>query len=696
MSLSAVYQNAAAQTHKLVKAAEEAVYNEDWGTAINCYKQVVELKPEKPVYHTNLGECYFNHGDKKEALAELYKAQALYPEKKHKKIAYQTNELLIARVLRESDSLQEATDKLLSLDASKKKVIKMMTAEERELCEFAKSQKAAPKDYLYLNLGAFVNTEYADHSPVLSADGKTLYFTSRRPINGAAANDGGQSDENVFISTLVDSTQTWGTPVPVKGDINTNFHDAIISLSPDGNEMYLYRDDENGTIMVSKKNGDSWSAPEALPETINTAYVEKGAALSPDGSKLYFASNRKGGFGGLDLYVSKREGDSWGKAVNLGPSVNTAKDEEGPYVSKDGSQLYFSSKGHKSMGGYDIFTTPINGDSYGEPENFGYPVNTSEDELYIIEVDKKVYFSSRRDGGLGQFDIYASGPTAIMQTPITIIDAKVKKCLRDSSVFTVGIKDYSTGNSSEVVTATTGEFVIVSRRGHNYGINLVDANGNTVYSELFDVAYNAEDTIQKTILMPSFNPQDCIDDQYVAVKNPDIDPKRYDDEGNLYDTYVEIEDITFDLCKTNLVTNEGLQKLRDHLSAHENAKVKVRGYADASGSASRNVVIAGSRAAQARNYLLATKKVKPNQVTIESMGEENPLTKNYRINNTDWDKPTLAPNRRVEFIVTQQDSTQTLLIRPIRVNTNALELNPDYKRDAQKANGTPETKEFYR
>ena len=173
--------------------------------------------------------------------------------------------------------------------------------------------------------------------------------------------------------------------------------------------MYIYYDENGGDLYECRLKGDIWDKPRPLKE-INTSAGEKSAAVSADGQILFFTSNRDGGQGGVDIYWSHLSPNGkWGKPENLGMVVNTEYDEDGVFFHPDGKTLYFSSKGHDNMGGYDIFKTVLQPDnSWSKPENLGYPINTTSDDIYFVLSANGLtgYYSSLRDDGVGEKDIF--------------------------------------------------------------------------------------------------------------------------------------------------------------------------------------------------------------------------------------------------------------------------------------------------
>ncbi len=265
------------------------------------------------------------------------------------------------------------------------------------------------------NLGADINSPYADYSPVLSADEAVLLFTSRRPENiGGLKDEDGKYFEDIYMASRSEDEAGWLPAKNVSAPINTSGHEATIGTSIDGQILFIYKDDEDsGSIFITSFQGESWTVPEKVQGDVNSKYWETHATLSADGSTLYFVSNRPGGFGGRDIYRCKKlPSGKWSKAMNLGPSINTPYEEDSPFLQPGSNTLYFSSQGHKSMGGFDIFQSNfVDTGMYGgwvEPVNIGYPVNTTGDDIfYVPTIDKKrAYYSSASTGGYGDKDIY--------------------------------------------------------------------------------------------------------------------------------------------------------------------------------------------------------------------------------------------------------------------------------------------------
>ena len=280
------------------------------------------------------------------------------------------------------------------------------------------------------NLGKDINTKYAEYAPAVSPDGSTIYFTAtRNTTTGGKSTFDGEYYEDIYVAEDKKKGRKWYAPVVTEKNginnnifhtaknapqpINSKYDDATLCMSADGNELYVFKDN---TIYASKKSGDSWSALKPLNENVNLRNgYQSHISISADGSKLFLVSEQYSdyvgydGFGGKDIYVCyKDENGEWGPPENLGENINSPWDEESPFLSNDG-YLYFASRGHGNIGGYDIFRSKQDDAGvWSEPENVGLPINSGGDDLFYIETadGSRAYFSSERGEGYGDMDIY--------------------------------------------------------------------------------------------------------------------------------------------------------------------------------------------------------------------------------------------------------------------------------------------------
>lgn len=276
-------------------------------------------------------------------------------------------------------------------------------------CGVGKSLRERPIKVNITSLGT-INSVYPDYAPAVDSKENMLIFTSRRP---GGANKEVDLDmfpfEDIYQSPK-NAGGNWMLPRLMPG-INSPYHESAISLSADGKTLLMYKDDNGGDIYITHHIKGKWTTPKHLGNNVNTEYLEASAFISSDGKFLYFSSNRPGGFGGLDLYVSEKSGDDlWGPATNLGPVINTEFDDDVPTLSGDSKILYFSSKGHMGMGGYDIFRSHFieSAKTWSEPVNIGYPVNSTDNDSYFTQGKDtlRAYYASVKDIGVGDMDIF--------------------------------------------------------------------------------------------------------------------------------------------------------------------------------------------------------------------------------------------------------------------------------------------------
>jgi outer membrane protein OmpA-like peptidoglycan-associated protein len=473
-------------------------------------------------------------------------------------------------------------------------------------CNNARELVAHPADVKILNLGKNINSAYPDYCPRLSADQCTMIFTSKRPENtGNKTYDGGQYFEDIYIATRKDKNSPWTRAANIGWPINTVGNEAAIGISADGQEMLIYKDDlGDGNIYSSRLDGDSWTTPAKLNNNINSKFWEPAAFLSADGTTLYFVSDRPGGYGGTDIYKSKRTpGGDWGRAVNLGPKINTAEDEYSPFIHPDGITLYFSSKGHKNIGGYDVFYSRIIGNNdknWEEPVNVGYPINTpGDDAFYMVSPDKqRAYYSSFRDGGEGEKDNYMITFNEAMEPAPAL--SLIKGSVLDSNRraprnVVITVMDNTTGEviGSYKPNIKSGKYAVVLNPG-NHTISY-EADSAVFYSERrFVSAEKPYNEIDNNVKLPQ-----------MAVGSK-----------------VTLNNIFFDFDQARLRPNSTaeLERLYNYLKKYPSMKVEIAGYADAKGSDDYNKKLSFERAQSVVNYL-NTKGIEKNRLTAVGYGE---------------------------------------------------------------------------
>jgi tetratricopeptide (TPR) repeat protein len=379
--------------------------------ALTGYLDLLDDDPKNMEYNYRIGVCYLN--------TNINKAKAIpYLELVTRQTKYEADAMyLLGRAYHFAYRFDDAIRSYNQFKKDGKGTPENLADVDREIqnCYNAKELMKYPLNVSFENLGSSVNSEYADYSPFIPSDESFIVFTSKRAEGGNLRQDDGSYFASVFISR--ESEGGFLKSKNIGAPISSNDGNAeVIGLSSNGNYLLLYYDNSLGTgdIYLSEydKTKNIYRKPVRLDDNINAPKgYEIAATISNDGNFLYFASDRVGGFGGIDLYLSKRlPNGKWGPAQNLGAEINTAADEDFPSLSPDGKTLYFSSKGHTSMGGYDIFKAEWEetGVKFTGVKNLGFPINTPEDNsnFRISDNGRYGYVSMRREDGLGDLDIY--------------------------------------------------------------------------------------------------------------------------------------------------------------------------------------------------------------------------------------------------------------------------------------------------
>lgn len=369
-------------------------------------------------------------------------------------------------------------------------------------CNNAKNYMAKPVDVTISNIGTAINTKYDDKSPCITADGQKLVFNSRRPETTDSPLDlegDGKFFEDIYISTWDSASKKWNDAEPLQGKVNTIGHDGVLSISPDGKQIFIYLNDPSGEsrggdIYVSRVNGSKWKIPEALDKPINTSYWEGGACISPDGKTLFFVSEnprygkeKNQGVGTADIWmVTRISKTEWGKPVNLGPEVNSPNQEVGIFLAPDGKTLFFCSNNKESMGDYDIFKTSLTNGKWSKPVNLGFPINSERrDGPFVLSADPKTgYFSSDRKGGLGETDIYKVDLSnySVLETDMikksnnemSILRGKILDGFQGTGIEGIEFKiiDENQNEVASVNSDSNGEYFITLKGGANYKIQI--------------------------------------------------------------------------------------------------------------------------------------------------------------------------------------------------------------------------------
>ncbi len=618
--------------------------------ALPLYLKAQDFNPNNAWLNFRIGICYLNSFDKKKAFDYIQKAFLLNPQV-DPKIRYYTGRVY---------HLNSEWDKAISeykmyqsqLKSSQKEEMKDVTKKIDE-CNNGKVLSQTPIRVWVDNLGPEVNSPYHEYSPVITADESVLMFTSRRP--GGVGNKMDEIKNEYFEDIWVSykSGKRYTQAVDLGPPVNTENHDAAVCLSPDGSKLITYQGASNGgDLFISYLVGKQWSKPENLGKAINTKYHESSASFSYDGKILYFVSDRDGGLGGHDIYYSEiNEKGKFEKAVNLGPTINTEYDDEAVYMMPDGKTMYFCSKGHNTIGGYDVFKTTLENGQWTKPENIGIPINTPDDDAFFALAGngRHAYYSSAALKGYGGMDLYkitilgpekqpllntqdqliamAAKPVNNLKTEQAVEPTKPKMTLLKGIVY-----DAKTNapleailnlidNEKNIILASfksnsaTGKYLVTLPSGKNYGI-AVQREGYLFHSENF-------------ILPADADYQEITKD--IPLKKIEI--------GNA----IVLKNIFFDFDKATLrpESYNELDRLLKLLTENPSIKVELSAHTDSKGSDEYNMKLSQNRAQSVVTYLIS-KGIPADRMIAKGYGETQPID----TNDTEEGRQN---NRRVEF-----------------------------------------------
>ena len=673
VALTAAMANPAAaqSTRKDLKTGNKFFEQDNYRAALPYYEKVLAKDPNNAKALFNAGISYMSF-DKEKASDYIYKAQKIKP-KVDKSVEY-----WLGRVDHLNYNFDEAVAHFQAYNATLKKN-DQRKEELAQLIQHSKNAKVqfnSPKDIFVKNLGPTINTQYSEHSPVISSDDKVLIFTSRgEAVTGASGKVSdsknksiaadGEYYEDIFETTRIDD-ENWQKPRSLSGVLNGKGHDASTQLFDNDTKLLMYRNDNNGDIFVSDKSGGDWGVPKPLDGNINSKAYEGDAFITPDGLTLVFATGKYAEDGTLDLFQSTRVvGGDFGPAKSLGANINTKYDDDSPFMSKDGKTLYFSSRGHNTMGGYDIFKSEYDeaGRKWGPAQNMGYPINTPDDDSYyrLSPDGSYAYLSSYRIGGYGEKDIY----TINYIKNANIIGKVFSK--RDSTTVIPGIELVFSGAQADKtalsfrdVTKPDGAYQVAVLSGRTYQV-AVSKDGKNIETQEFAVPVSTNDstTITKNFYV------DYIDTTStgLAFKNIYFDTDKYK---------LRPESIT-ELNNTSQV-----------LIANTGINISIEGHCDSRNTDEYNMVLGQNRAEAAYNYL-KKQGIAETRMTTVSYGERRPAAPN--------DSPeNMQLNRRDEFKVVLKEGETMPVVAPAApmapmAEPTAAPLNPG-KSKMKMADGT--------
>jgi len=468
-----------------------------------------------------------------------------------------------------------------------------------------------------VSIGSSINTyKGGEYVPVITADNKNLYFCGRKRSDNF-------NGEDVFVSNFKNGS--WQNPKLIK-ELSKEGNDAPLSVSSDGNEMLLF---VNGDIYFSQKTITGWSEIEAFPEPINTESWEADAMMTSDGKALIFVSRREGGHNYLredaDIYVCPKIGDSWGEAINLGPTINTPFTDRSPFLHPDMKTLYFASSGHGGLGSVDLFkSTRLNDSSWtnwSEPINMGKEINSEkEDWGYRISTDgEKAYFSAMESNG--ENDIHTMNiPVHLRPDAVATITGKLVDRNNNPVEATIKWEDLAAqkvvGESKS--NPVDGSYFIVLPLGKMYGYYIDKADYFPISNNIDLRKENRAIEVNTDIVMPTFE----------QMKKEDLT--------------VPVNNLFFGVNRADLLSESFPELLRvANIIKKHNVKVQIAGHTDNTGTLTNNLELSKKRAEAVKNFLLK-KGVRDELIETVGFGDTQPIAGN----DTEEGK---ARNRRVEM-----------------------------------------------
>lgn len=465
--------------------------NENFEDALVDYLQLLSSDPKNELYNYNAGVCCLN--------SNANKSKAIpYLEIVTRKDKYNPEaDYLLARAYQYAGRYDDAIKmydnyKIYLLNKGK---INQDVNDQIQYCINAKELVKYPVNVTFQSLGKNVNSEYNDYYPFVTANESFMLFNSKRPEKNAEKMENGEYLNSILISKVVNGQFSKATNIGAPLNAG-NGGAEIIGLSANGETVLILQNSKNrkGSVYLSRLNAKGvYSKPEPLSKIIDTKGEEIAASISNEGV-IYFASNREGGFGGYDLYSCRvAPNGKWAEPQNLGPNINTKYDEDFPNISPDGKTLYFSSKGHTCMGGYDIFKADYDENTlkFDNAKNIGYPINTAYDDMNfrVSKTGKYGYMAAIKPNGLGEYDIYRLNFNEVeSQFSVVLGDLITKEKIDYREVF-ISVNDITTNElvGNYLPNPNTGHFIMILKPG-KYQVSIEAVGFKTIDKtiEIFD------------------------------------------------------------------------------------------------------------------------------------------------------------------------------------------------------------------
>jgi outer membrane protein OmpA-like peptidoglycan-associated protein len=704
--------------NKFVRKADNLFIFCDYKNALPIYEKLAEANPENAQFNFRLGVCYYYSGtDVLKCLPFFEKAKKSFTEDTEEAIDLYYYLGTTYHMINRFDEAIACYTKLKAFILPDKQGQEDIRDLDNQIaaCTRGKEMILHPVNAAISDLGTSVNSEYADYAPIITNDQSMLMFTSKRKeCTGGRTDEDGNYYEDVFISRKMpdgdwNASARLDTAEPLRhnflqfsrskslgNSINTREHDASVALSPDGRQLYIYRLDD---VWVSDYRNDKWNKPSRLNNFISSKKShEPSVSLTMDEKTLYFVSEREGGYGGKDIYRSEKQSDgTWGEPQNLGPLINSEYDEDAPFIDSENHTLYFSSEAHGSIGGFDVFKSKLENSSWSVPESMGYPVNSGANDIFYVynSKEKTAYFSSIRENGLGNYDIYMVDynprkPDRFIKTRFavtlnnqlknspTIIEIMNPDHYRDSLRLTNHTTDggiYKPGEtySITITTPLSGKYttsfkIPENAKAENYYQEIAfdeikDKDGKvtgyktTLYNAFFDL----DSAIKNTEFAGMKDKTKAFAAYLQTIKNSDnpaLKASVYEEKAAA-NTIVAANStapaafgsILFEYGEDHISTQftAEVEKISAYLAGNRSATLKITGYSDSEGDEKFNRSLSERRALSLKKYFIE-KGISASRISTAGKGENNPAAPNTNPDGSDNPEGRKL-NRRVEFII---------------------------------------------
>ncbi len=504
---------------KSIQKAEKLFQVQNFKEALPLYLELKNVGAEVELLNYKIAKCLNASPEVNDKVRSLEFYEAV-DETAFDKLPYNYY-VDIADAYMLNDQIEQALifyNKQIQVSGSDKRV-KSEVERKIETAKVAYNQMRIPKNVRIERFGSSINSEFTEYNPVVSADESVMAFTVLRP---ADSKTGEKVTEEIYISR--NKTGNWSLPEKVEVYTQNNYGTA--GISADGEEMMVFIGDQtSGSIFTIRKEEQGWSRP--VPLGIQSKYLESTSSITPDSKTIYFASNRPGGYGGMDIYKAERKPDgTWGNVQNLGPKINTKANEDAPFIHPSGKLLFFTTNGHNGMGGNDIYKSELVNGQWDTPKNMGYPINTTANDNYftLIADGSRGYFSSDRKGGLGGQDIYVMDMPADYETiPLTMIKGRILDAETNKPLPTkIYMIDTGTKEKLDYVyhpNPRTGNYLVILPPNKSYDM-IIESEGFLPYTLNIDVPNQTEFyELYQTINLKTIRHFDVVVGQEVQVKN---------------------------------------------------------------------------------------------------------------------------------------------------------------------------------